>query len=1077
MKFKKLIAGMTAVVMLASTCTTVFAESGLYSSAEYDLPLLAADAAVEDGYLVQLEANSTYEIILKQVLGDADFSTITAIHVDTSGTAIAELEYDIGTMRMLHRLGTVSAESAVLDLTDEEIDWTGSNYRLRFITEDIESPITISAVEFKDESGDTVSSIAAQDLKGISWQANALSEPVSIDNWEYAFFTNKDIRKSSSDVIPGEWIKVTCHATDAEIVGFISVYGYNGSFEYVSVPDSGEVYVRVTNAMVNNGIEFRGWNVTIESVQFQSAKDAPDARTEEKVLFSGNEQLLVDQDHKSDEDYVLPHITCGRIDAQPGDIIRVEFAEINDESKNSDGVWFDLLDRGWNSICGDSLFGVYGGLTETEFTLNAAEAQAIRENGLLIIGNNITIKKIVLCSGAERADIKDALAAIEYYDENSRDEYWLNLPRYAIDPDVYNSATINISGSGELEAFYYTDGEIKNPISLNTIDGSTLTAQYFPDNFCIAPNSGKVYIESIVLSDGKNEIVIESDFFDGYEAYAALSVPENALKWNNSAFITAKELKTAGAKAGDVLKFTAQPVETTSEDVEPYMSCCLSAAPVGKEASVSDIDGYTYWVLTQEMINKGIVLRGGCEITGISLCAKSGEVRNPVDETVQEVFVDEPVQFTHDENTDEHTTLMFGASKIYHAGDVLRLNFSVDNPNDCFLSVVTADYNALNNDLVDEYGNYDIYSGITWIDIPLSAEDVAKIEKMGFRIWGKGFTLNRAELVSETEVGRTSLLAEVWGKEYIINDPLSFLPGNEQVAYVVADVYGNDGFGDISYWLPTDEWIQGHPEEGGALQVGFEPWRFDFTEETPLVEGSQIFIQKFDDSPIYIHEVRFYNSSDVEIFTLDADNAILNVVPFTTLNDGDEFWLNPGYFLGEELYAQFDKMVIRTKGGNFVTAGYTASSGEYTETTATSTTLELSKSQLFEDMGVKLFAANGEVDVISVTYYNKNGEVLKVLDYTNVNENFIPPVPFVTLAKDENYVISPFALLTEEQLAQPYNIIVETVGDPACGGALHWMQYFVDKLDDDGNPLDPGYYWTSTEDLIAGEEWRIENVQ
>ncbi len=810
------------------------------------------------------------------------------------------------------------------------------------------------------------------------------------------------------------------------------------------------------------------YEVTIDSVQFQSAKSAPDARTSEKALFEGSSDLIIDPALADTEGYESPHVECGRVDAQPGDIIRVEFAEIGENVG-----WLDLHDRSWNSICGNS-FNVFGGLTETEFTLNAADAQAIRENGLIIGGDNITIKKVVLCSGTERADIKDPLAKLEYYEDGNRDEYWLNVARYGIDPDVYDSATINISGSGELEAFYYTDGENKNPVDLNIKEVNSLTVQNFPDNFCIAPNSGKIYIESVVFGSGDNEIVIDSGFFDGYEAYADLSTPDYPLDWSVNAFLTTKDLKAAGAKAGDVLKFTAEPVTITPDDGDSYTSCCLSAAPVGKYVSADGIDGYTYWVLTQEMIDKGIVLSGECKITGISLCAKSGETRNPVTETVQKVFVSDPVPFIventwQDEegnNCEDFTTLMFGASEIYNAGDVLRLNYKIDKQDDCFMQIVTSDYEKLNNDLSDKEGIVDIWSGIGCIDITLTAEDVAKIEKMGFRIFGKGFTLHRAELVSETEVGRTSLLAEVQGHEYIINDPLSFLPENSQVAYVVADVYGCDGFGDISYWLPTDDWVQGHPGEGGALQVGIDTWRFDFTNETPLVAGSQIFIQKYNDYPIYVHEVRFYDESETLLFTLNAENADVNVVPFTTLNDGDEFWVNPGYFLGEK-YEQLDKMVIRTNGSNFVTAGYTASSGEYTEITATSTTLEISKSQLFEDMGVKLFAANGEVNVISVTYYDENGEVLRVLDYTNVNENFIPATPFITLAKGESYVVCPIALLTEDEFAAFDTIVVETTGDGSSGGAISWTQWSDSKN---------GYDWTCTDNFNSGDEWRAQPV-
>lgn len=722
----------------------------------------------------------------------------------------------------------------------------------------------------------------------------------------------------------------------------------------------------------------------------------------------------------------------------------------------------------------------------TEFTLDEAAAQAVRENGLLIEGDNITIKKIVLCSEEERAAIKDPLAKLERYDENNRDEYWLTLPRYAISPDENTTVTINISGSGTPEAFYNTydeQGEHRHEINITTNNNGSLTLENFSEHFCIAPTSGKFFIESIVIGDGNNNIVIESDYFDGYEAYAPLTVPDYSLNWNVSAFITAKDLKAAGAKAGDVLKITADSVQITPEDGEPYPSCCLSVYPFCSEEPAADgIDGYTYWTLTQEMINKGIILRGECKITGISLCAKSGETRNPVTETVQEVLVSEPVQFVvektwQDENgnnCEEFTTLTFDAGRIYHAGDILRLYISAIQPEACFMAVTTCDDNGLNNDLRDEYGNYDIWSGMPCIDIPLSAEDVAKIEKLGFRIFGKGFTLNRAELVSETEVGKTSVLAEVPARNnYVIDDPLSFLPENAQVAYVVADVYGNEGCGDISHNSPTYNWIQGHPEPGGELHVGFEPWRFDFTEDKPLESGSQICIQNYNEFPIMLHEVRFYNANDEVIFTLDASKADLNVIPCARVYDGDEFWLNPGYFLGEDLYARFDHMVIKTNGSNYFTVGYVDSNGEYTETPAESDTIELSKSVLGEDW-VKLVAANGAVALISVTYYDENGEVLKVLDYTNVEENFIPPVPFTTLAKGDSYRLSPYALLSAEQLAQLHTIVVETTGDGSSGGAFSWDQYNEDKTDDKGNPA-PGYDWTCSGDFTSGSEWRFEN--
>lgn len=61
-------------------------------------------------------------------------------------------------------------------------------------------------------------------------------------------------------------------ATDENNNGYISVTGYNDGFEYVYIANSGEVYVRVTHAMVDYGIELRGSNATINGICFQSSK-------------------------------------------------------------------------------------------------------------------------------------------------------------------------------------------------------------------------------------------------------------------------------------------------------------------------------------------------------------------------------------------------------------------------------------------------------------------------------------------------------------------------------------------------------------------------------------------------------------------------------------------------------------------------------------------------------------------------------------------------------------------------------------------------------------------------------------
>lgn len=354
MRFKKLLAGMTAAAMLANFGTGAFAESAVGIPTDYTLPMLSA---VAEGYLASLETGSTYEINLKQVCGGANPSEITSVNVSVEGvgTATVYLDYDFNNELKSVKLGAVNTDSVDLDLTDKGIDWAGSNYRLRFATGEIDSgeiggSVKILAVYFKNSADATVGSIIASDLVGISWQTNALSNPVSLDEWNHFFYTNKDIRLSTFDVRPGDWIKVTCHVTNAENGGAtLAVNGYNDGFEYVNVPDSGEVYVRVTDAMVNNGIEFRGWNVTIDSVQFQSAKEVQDARITEKVLFVGSAELVVDHEAETQEGYVAPHMTCGRVNAQEGDIIRVEFAEIGEE-----GGWFRLHDRGWADICGDS---------------------------------------------------------------------------------------------------------------------------------------------------------------------------------------------------------------------------------------------------------------------------------------------------------------------------------------------------------------------------------------------------------------------------------------------------------------------------------------------------------------------------------------------------------------------------------------------------------------------------------------------------------------------------------------------------------------------------------------------------
>ena len=1082
MRFKKLLAGMTAAAILANFSTAAFAESGASVSAEYEQPMLSAAG----DYIVSLDQYSSYEVNLAHILGDTrladDFSIDFSVSNNTAETNVY-LDYDIikadySPENKTANLGTITSDNSSISLSDKGIDFNGTNYRLRVETTDA-GPAYISAITFN--SGGTPIVYSPETFSSISWSGSALSSPVDFTDWEYFFYTNNAIRLSDYQVTAGEWIKITCSVTNANNGGTISVNGYDDGFEYSAIPDSGEIYVRVTQAMVDKGIEIRGQNATVSGIYFQSIKSEADIRNQQKVLFDGSaENSFVLSSPEEGEQSALE---LGRVDAQPGDIIRVEFAQ-----QNIDGGWFWLHNRERQDIAANSL-NVHGGLTTMEFTLDAEDAKLIRTDGLCIDGDNVAVNKVVLCSPDVRADIKDALAKVEYYDENARNEYWLNLARYGIDADDYTSATINItnvSETCELEAFYYTydeNGETKNTLSL-TPGTNSVTVEAFPNNFCIAPNSGKVLIESVVLSDGVNDVVIDSDLFDSCVHYASLTPNITELDCYKTAYITAKDLKAAGAKAGDVLSISADYVQITPDQGDPYYSCCIAVYPFCSEEPSSDgIDGEIRWVLSQDMIDRGVVLRGECNITGVSLCADSEETRTPVTETIQDTFISEPVQFTATEREDENgnpyeecTTMTFGAGNIYHEGDVLRLELSLNNPEDSFLGVKTNDDAVLGNVLHDDWGNYDIWGGIPCIDIPLSAENVAKIEKMGFRIVGQGVTVNSAVLVSETAKDKTPLVAEITGREYKISNPLSFMGVTaDQVAYAVADVYGNGGWGDFCHASVTNGWIDGAAGDD-CYQVGIEEWRHDFTQY-PLESGSKLVIQNYNDFPILLHEVRFYNSSDEVIFTLNADNANLNVVPFTSLNDGDEYWLNPGYFLGEELYAQFDKMVIETNGSNFVTAGYVASSsGEYTEPPAASTTLEISKSDLGEDW-VKLVAANGAVDLISVTYYDADGEVLKVLDYTNVHENNIPATPFITLAKGEDYVISPFALLTDEQLAQPYNIIVETVGDPACGGALSWTQYFEDKLDDNGSPLAPDYYWTRTEDLIAGEEWRIENVQ
>lgn len=1448
MKFRKLIAGLTAAAIAANMGVVSFAESGAVLAAG-DSSALASVGV--NGYLAQLtSADSDYNFNLRQVFGDTDITDAAALNftVEGEGTAVVSLIYNSSDGENLSKsLGVLSKDNTSFDLTDKTVPH-GENGRYGYeydVThsisicvslEDNSDPLSIKGFSIADSSSVTLGGLSADTVDGIQWQDNFLSESFSLgtadDRHSLYTITNSQMRKSLSDASAGELMKISYSTTDtSKGNGFVSVYPYFGEWQSVNLEESGVIYVRVTEHMAETGIEFGGWNVTIDSVQFGSAKS--DSRTVEKVLFEGSMEMAGSD---SSEDTASSELTFERVNVREGDILHVECEQLSAESNGS----FTVFDGGWNTICASGYMGGWkqiSGISEYEVTLTESDAASIRNNGFKIYGSKIVLKKLVLCSEEDRADLADSpLMTLYYNDGEDAPEYWIHGTRYGIGEDkstvyIYTSGmgtfklcgnddngarkdlayetvssdcirvddcpsdfcvvgtsgiisvekigfadsadqqqeivdstffrSINGSlsagdydgmtvdsdswnvgvtskymkewgltpGNAVLEvvahsqdtdstggtinicvpsgywngdwtengnAFYWTvneemydrgfalsspdglvidsvsfakrdgseynyapgtvqselfngelafteivngtdsdgnpstdcstwsspqfmnfhdgdilriyykdaadnswvhvmvgDSEFTNadgsenniyyngswaglecvdiPVSSADISGlysdgfhidgvgftltrvevvsdssvvtdsnlcvlqkndgdtydpdySVLASRYgqeiwdktvlvrvnvrgdgvcslnwgdrfwqatdeqsdnpFPvvtvdrvsgsstiegapthrdtrgEDFWITVTDGRIIISSIELLDESGNVLltITGDTFSNYEpVYTFLSEDgKTKLDWDGSIHYSARELKAIGARAGDALKLNIEEVENENGD----MGSNVSVAPYTEEASTTWIDnGEIFWVLSQDMIDKGIVLRGTGLVTDVSLCTVGGENRDPVYENTQWSFVDEPVKLVQQDNGDLTSISLGTEGYIWHDGDIVRISFTVDDPDDNYLSLQSADYGNLENKDVSLGSFMNCWASMGSLDVIMSGGDLETMKKVGLALCGMGVTVSGLEIISDTRPQPMSRIADIYESSdpnysnYDIT-PSLFMDNYADVAYVEADVYGG-GWGNIVHNTADGKWINGReedasdPDSSGAYRMGTEVWKIVLGSE-PLTEGSKIVIQDYSGHGL-VYEVRFYSADNTLLFKLDPDNASENYTAFAEVSSGNDFRINTEHFLGGK-YGELTEMTITTNGKAPWTVIYTNTSGTEVSSSVTGTSFSLKKSELGND--VIRISSEGTVALISVAFYNDSG-CMKQLDYRTVGDNEVLPTSICTIRKDEKYTINPRVVLTDEQFAKLSSVSVRTSG--TGGGALSWMQWDENAENSSGTKGD--YKW------------------
>lgn len=885
MKFRKIFAAMIAAAIVANYGIPVFA--GHF----FTQPVYAADCKApefSDGistgkfFTVGEDegARINYEINLRAILGDLMNNQITGISFYYEGDGIPEV-----TLRGSERNGIAEQEyilactgadrsTYTIDLPDDQ-DYTTGNWRMEFRAFGGSLSVTKFVFDIALENGNTENYCFSTDMMvNESWSENILDEAVyPCEEDEMAMFTYsaKDFRTGTFGEV-GSYARIQYSGVDDGC--WISATDYKDWYQSVDSCGRNELFVRITEDMVKNGLHISGWKAVIESIQF-SGYDLYETLTETE-LFDGH--ILIGNGNEED-DYA--ELSFDRMDVKAGDIVSIE-AEAASFAEGSllvdDNLGRRLAEYSVRrNVCFD-------------FVLDDDQAAMIKNIGFTIYGNDVYVNNVSIYSDREINAIKEPLAFLEYTDP------WIEPPVYYVKLEKYgifsekDSVTIVTSGTGSYTV--YSCGEGDNSVILDigkagvNLESDVISLSRY---FRIVPDLDSTIIVEAVAAGNR---YIDSEYFETFDKVLHEDNSEK-LTENHNVIYSAKELKENGIAAGD----TVVAVDAHNPEDNEF----------GGLVQIMGLNGYcdddwtsnhktVYCILTKEMFENGLCihLADYLELDSVRFMSRE-EIESPSYNgvIVFEESLDFNYHYEYNEATgemDEMPTMLL-LPPMYHfmEGDSIRFYYDVTET-DSFMNVFYG--NRLDfSDITNSHFSR-IWEEFNCIDITVTEEMIEPLYRYGLRVNGIGFTLNSVEFVRKYDEGnkeqivtRDNAIVEL-SDDYDIYEiyPASFLTEEQMksVASVTADVYGGGG-GSMGCeadgeYISTDE----------TLDCEYS-WTLNL-DGRKLDCDSKIIINKCWDN-IVVSSVYFLDEYGNMIFEFGIEN-LANIMDQCNITLSDEIGVN-----------------------------------------------------------------------------------------------------------------------------------------------------------------------------------------
>ncbi|MGN1120591.1 MAG: hypothetical protein ACI4Q4_09540, partial [Oscillospiraceae bacterium] len=834
MHFRKIIAGMTAAVILATSTVSALAETP-----SYDLPLMTAAEA--SAPLAVLNAGETFRVSVSKILGDRASELAKAV-IDLDGTGEGSINWA--------GAGDAQQEFAAADgaVTLENTEFVSAESGFDgieiYVSED---SVNLNSIEFFDENGETIFTYSADSFSGFTESTVLLDQPVAIDNWDTnAAVSARTLREAGTAVAGTSYLKVDFSEVTENGGCMLSVFGFGDAWRWSSYNGAGSCYVAVTENMLTRGMGVRAVNTQIDKITVVNPADFEPVANEytySSTLFEGSTTLYSPES----EDEAAPVISIDPVGAKAGDIISVtiDTAQTNDGSINfMDGEWNNLQDARF----GDNFINVSGNLDTVELMLDEQGAEQLNRKGLVLCGSgNVTVTKVELLSKSAIGAADTPLAEL-YCDPDSMqegDEY----PNFTFRPEQYlgdrisDVATVEVYvesesetlegavGWGNWESMAYADGDFTSAgvwsVSPSFEKGKNL-------DFVIEDRSGSIIVKKIVLKDSSDNVLLEytSNYFYGYVNSGSLDI-SGTIDWDNSKAVSAKDLSAIhDLKAG--VSFLEITVESTGG--------CIYASTVGNWDFASEWfdtnndpkHNKYYRVITQDMLDRGIMINGdsAVSITSVNVINPEGEEFSPKEYPVHEMLVSEPIECFEweNENGDTEATVVFLPLIKAQVGDILRFNIDITDPDEFFINVKDAnEWDGLSDSILDENGTACLIPSLNSFDVHIGESDLDVLRYSGAAFNARGVTLESVELLGQDGTCLVRNLADLYC------DPAEMGDGDEFPAYWFHPEQYVDDITDVA----TIEVYADSDSETFEGAIGWGVWgEITYAEDTFTTKGA-----------------------------------------------------------------------------------------------------------------------------------------------------------------------------------------------------------------------------------------------